>query len=41
MQVNKLNEHELSLLEYSFFALCEEVDLFYCFHLQKDYFSKM
>jgi hypothetical protein len=27
---NKLSKHEIDLLEYSFFSLCEEVDLFYC-----------
>ena len=26
----KLTPHELLLIEYSFFSLCEEVDLFYC-----------
>ena len=27
---NKLSQHELKLLEYSFFSLSEEIDLFYC-----------
>ena len=26
----KLTPHEIQLIEYSFFSLCEEVDLFYC-----------
>ena len=26
----KLTQHEIALIEYSFFSLCEEVDIFYC-----------
>ena len=26
----KLTEHEILLIEYAFFSLCEEVDIFYC-----------
>jgi len=26
----KLTPHEIKLIEYSFFSLCEEVDIFYC-----------
>ena len=33
---SKLTEHELQLLEYSFFSLCEEVDIFYCSAKEKD-----
>lgn len=35
----KLSAHELELLEYSFFSLCEEVDIFYCQHRHTDYFT--
>lgn len=36
---NKLSAHEVELLEYSFYSLCEEIDLFYCSQLHADYFS--
>jgi hypothetical protein len=36
---NKLSTHEIDLLEYSFFSLCEEVDLFFCQHKHTDYFA--
>ena len=38
---NKLTEHELQLLEYSFFSLCEEVDLFYCRSMEAGYLAQI
>jgi hypothetical protein len=35
----KLSAHEIELLEYSFYSLCEEIDLFYCSKMHSDYFS--
>lgn len=32
----KLTEHEIQLLEYSFFSLCEEIDLFFCERKEPD-----
>ena len=32
----KLTSHEIKLIEYSFFSLCEEVDLFYCEQKEPD-----
>lgn len=37
---NKLSQHELELLEYSFFSLSEEIDLVYCKQLNKGYFDQ-
>lgn len=36
----KLTEHELNLLEYSFFSLNEEIDLFYCQKVHEEFFSE-
>ena len=41
----KLTPHEIQLIEYSFFSLSEEVDLFYCEHKEAEmtneiYFSE-
>ena len=38
---NKLTEHELQLLEYSFFSLCEEVDLFFCRSMEADFMAQV
>lgn len=35
-----MTEHELQLLEYSFFSLCEEVDIFYCRQKEAEFLSE-
>ena len=36
----KLTEHELSLLEYSFFSFNEEIDIWYCQKVHEDFFGE-
>ena len=37
----KLSDHELRLLEYSFFSMCEEIDIFYCVNQNKVYMNEL
>ena len=32
----KLRPNEIALIEYAFFSLCEEVDIFYCQHMEEE-----
>lgn len=32
----KLRPNEIALIEYAFFSLCEEVDIFYCQHKEEE-----